>query len=502
MDEQPDQQPNAQPARHDEAIAFSIQVGSDHPMTVQPQTPQQPANVPTPLTPPAQTPTPDHPAISSSPLPQQVTGNSQPITPQPPAVPRQLSSLGRPFPLSLSLFVFLGSFALLAVVFVARVFLSGGDWSDGATAVGIAALALSVAALLVVLLRAAAGRRSLRFALLSLLLLVALAGTGTAGLVSSDSLHLVQAQAMEKNGQWSTAVAEYGLAGQQGPNAADIARVQNAWGDQLLQQGDYPGALTHFQIVLDDYPQSGAEVQRALTGQFLTYATWLKNDPSHVPYLDAITTFTNYASNAGCVSECKATLAEVAPQAYYLYGVLLLTQKRYPLAISEFDKLAAKYGSSTYASQGHAKAATAYLAYGQQQISKQDCTGAVRSYKTLVANYKGTPEATTAQAALNAPQNVTGKIVNAPTNPLPTVHLSKRMNFNTFFFSDEYSTSIDSKTGTFTFRLVAQGTYFISLSHPVSGGIEYYAWPADSNNTYYSFTVTPLCPMQLGEFIV
>ncbi|HEX5440583.1 MAG TPA: hypothetical protein VFW76_06845 [Ktedonobacterales bacterium] len=431
------------------------------------------------------------------PMPSQPSGSGRLIV----ISERSRGPLGKPFPLSVSLLVVVGSIVLLALIFGVRVLLLGGDWADGAAAVGTVALALAVVFGLIALLRAAVGRRSLTFALLTIVLVAGLAVSGVVGLVSSTPLHLAQAQAMEKSGQWAVAIREYGLSGQKGPDAPDIARVQNAWGQQLLQRGDYQGALTHFQSVLDDYQESGDAVPRAQMGQFQAYAAWMKQDASSVPYRDAITAFANFGSSPDCDSDCKTTLADVAPEAYYLYGAQLLQQKSYQLAITEFIKLESQYPSSAYASQGHAKAATAYLAYGQQQISGQQCSGAVTTYKTIVTSYKDTPEAKTAQNALNAPQDVTGFITGAPTKPSPTVHLSKHMNFNAFYFSDEYSTSLNATTGAFTFKLVAQGTYYLSTSRPVAGGTDYVAWWADDTRTsYFSFKVTPLCPVQLGSF--
>lgn len=410
---------------------------------------------------------------------------------------RSRGTLGKPFPFSVSLLVVVGSILLLALVFGVRVLFLGGDWADGAVAVGMVALALAVVFGLIALLRAAVGRRSLSFALLTVVLVAGLAVSGVVGLVGSAPLHLAQAQAMEKSGQWAVAVREYGLSGQKGPDAPDIARVQNAWGEQLLQRGDYRGALTHFQTVLDDYQTSGDAVQRAQMGQFQAYAAWMKKDASSVPYGDAITAFTNFKSSPGCDSACKATLADVTPEAYYLYGAQLLQQKSYQLAITEFTKLESQYAASSYASQGHAKAATAYLAYGQQQISGPQCSSAVSTYQTLVTSYKDTPEAKTAQDALNAPQNVTGVITSAPSNPSPTVHLSKHMNFNTYYYSNEYSTALNTTSGAFTFKLVAQGIYYISTSRPVSGATEYEAWTDSATNTFYAITVAPLCPVQV-----
>ncbi len=159
---------------------------------------------------------------------------------------RTRGPLGRPFPLPFSLLIVVGCIVLLAFIFAVRVRCSAVTWADGASAVGTVALVLAAVALLATLLRLAAGRRSVGFVIASLLLLVALAVTGGVGLVGSAPLHQVQAKAMESSGQWGLGDPRDGLTGQQGPNAPDIARVQNAWGEQLLQQQDYQDALTHF----------------------------------------------------------------------------------------------------------------------------------------------------------------------------------------------------------------------------------------------------------------
>jgi TolA-binding protein len=521
MEERPDQRANAQ---GDEPVAFSFQVGGDQPAPATPATPAASPSAPPPLTPaPSGPQMPQQaqqmyppPGVSGYPITPGAPGGAGPqfavgygherMPPLPPPPPVMMPSqtprrqprgpLGRPFPLPTTLLVALGALVALALVFGVRV-LFGGDWAEGASAVGIVALALAGVTVLVALLRVAAGRRSLVFALLTLVLLVALAGAGVAGLAGGTSLHLAQAKALEQSGQWGDAIRQYRLGGQKGPNAPDIARVQNAWGNQLLKQGNYQDALDHFQTVLDDYSESGTAVNQARQGEFLVFVAWMKEDPNHVPYREAVTTFVNFASSADCDSDCRTTIDAVAPQAYYLYGVQLLDQKNYQLAITEFTKLTSQYASSPYTTQAHGKAATAYLAYGQQQISGQNCSGAVTTYKTLVANYKDTPEAAKAQTALKAPQDVTGLITNAPKNPPPTVHLSKQMNFKTFFFSDEYTTSLNASTGAYTFKLVAQGTYYITTSRPVSDGVDYVAWRNEADTGFYSFTVTPLCTVKI-----
>jgi len=198
-----------------------------------------PAYVPPPLTPAPPIPStssapipsgpiPAGPAIPNAPGPQYLPGygytQMPPLPPMPPMPPmppqpsasgrlagissripeRSRSPLGKPFPFSVSLLVVVGSIVLLALVFGGRVLLLGGDWADGAAAVGIVALALAAVFGLIALLRAAVGRRSLSFALLTIVLVAGLAASGVVGLVGSAPLHLVQAQAMEKavSGAW------------------------------------------------------------------------------------------------------------------------------------------------------------------------------------------------------------------------------------------------------------------------------------------------------------
>ena len=520
----------------DDAAIFSLKLGGDQPgqegkapaaPASQPSRTSQPlASAPPPLTPAPITPTPATPSAPSQPsaapqfapyplpagnpatpaspsaqLSSQPSSQPQAQTPTSgsmyllaPLPPRRRGPLGRPFPLPLSALIVMTCAALLALAFGGRVLVLHGDWSEGAGAAGVVALLLAITVALGALLRLAAGRRTLGFVLLTVMLLVALTGAGVVGLARSDSLHSVQARAMEQNGQWSLAIHQYQLTGQKAPNAPDIARVYDAWGEQALQQGDYRGALTRFQTVLDDYDESGAAVARAQKGQFDTYVAWLKNDPSHLPYHDAIVVFTNYGANAGCDSSCQTTLADVAPQAHFLYGEQLLAQKQYATAITEFSRVTSEYKTSAYAKQAHAKAAEAYYAYGQQQISSQNCGSAATQYQTLAKDYKDTPEGAKARIALAAPQDVTGFINNAPSNPTPTVHLSQQVNVNTFFFSDEYSTSIDPKSGQFTFKHVAQGTYYITTSRSVPGSIEYAWWyETGGSSAIFTITVTPLC---------
>ncbi|MGH2516784.1 MAG: hypothetical protein ACRDHP_14115, partial [Ktedonobacterales bacterium] len=187
---------------------------------------------------------------------------------QPPS--RQRSPLARRFPFWLSLLLTVGTIVAAALVYVGNEVVLHGDWSSGARAAGIAALALAGATLLLLVVRLSMGRRGISTILLSLLLALVLAAGGAGGLAYANPLHGIQAQKLEQSGDWSGAIYEYELGGENAPNAVDVARVYDEWGEQTLQQKDYKSAAARFVMVITQYGQSGAPVDRAQTDLFNT----------------------------------------------------------------------------------------------------------------------------------------------------------------------------------------------------------------------------------------
>ncbi len=459
---------------------------------------QYPGYPPTPY--PYGPPTPTSPYGYPAPQSQPVAVATVPpwMPPAPPA--REPSGLGKPLPLVVTIIIGLAALLVPALAYVIRVLVLQGDWSAGAQLAGIvAAIGLGVA-FVAALVRLIAGRRAAVFFILTFLLLAILGSTSAGAVALSNPLHRAQAQNYESQRQWDAAIREYKLYGESGSNAPDIARVYDEWGEQLLAQQSYSDAVDRFLTVLTDYRDSTTAVARAHHGLYQTYIAWLKDSPDEVPYADAVTSLTTYATDPACDTTCKSDIATAAPQALYLYGTQLASDHRYAQAIAQFEKLLSDYAQSDYAPKAHTAAATAYYAEGQAALSQQSCADAVTAYKTLVSKYGDTPEAGKARSELAAPQDVTGSMTSMPTNPVPTAHLSRTMNFPKFQFSNDYSTTPNSK-GSFTFKHVKQGRYFFTTSRPVSGGIEYDVWYHGTNKTdYITVTVGPLCATDAGIF--
>jgi hypothetical protein len=418
-----------------------------------------------------------------------------------PPTPRGPNPLAKPFPLWLSALILAGSLVTVALVYFIAVLGARADWSGGAQAAGTVALLLSGAALIGLLVRVAVGRRAGSTIALGALLIIILAAAGGVSLATAPSLHAVQARQLEGSGQWQAAIAEFARSGEAQPDAPDIARVYVEWGEQLTAGHLYQQAIARFTTATTDYAESGDDLQsRAHTDIFTAYKQWIISNAGDVPYKDAIAALVAYRASADCDAACQQDEAAVEAQAHYQYGLQLEQQSQLADAIAQLETVQNQFKSSQFAAQAHTEAAKALLAYGQKQFGTS-CLDAISLYRKLASRYADTPEGKQAQSALAKPQDVHLTLTRFPTNPTPTAHLSKHMNFDAFYFSNEYTALVDPSTGDVTFRNVAQGTYFLSTSRPVAGGIEYVTWYADSSRTSnFSFPVGPLCPVDLGQF--
>ena len=409
---------------------------------------------------------------------------------------KQPSRLAQPFPFWLTLLLFAGPFVLLAFVYSAVEIVAHGDWSDGARAAGIAGIVLAGVALLVLVVRLISGRRAFVTVALGLLLVVVLAGAGAGGITFAAPLHGIEARSLEQSGQWPGAIREYQLAGEAGPNAPDVARVYDEWGEQSLAHGNYEQAAITFETAITTYAQSGVAYDRAQQDLFKTYTAWLQADPQTVPYPDAIAAFVAYRAAPSCDATCQSATQDAEAQARYLYGSQLAGQSQYNDAIKQFETVQVQFPKSQYAPQAHSAAATAYYSLGQQQLG-QTCTDAVPTYQTLAKKYGDTPEGRKAKAALAAPQRVTGKLINYPNNPVPAILLSRSADPTNFSFSRDYST-LPSASGSFIFGNVAQGSYNIATLR-MTQSQEEETWYQDGSNLY-TVHVGPLCPTDFGTY--
>jgi hypothetical protein len=381
----------------------------------------------------------------------------------------------------------IGVVALVLVggAYAVDVLVAHNDWAGGAQIAGFVAIALAVLAVVGLVSRLAAGRRASSTIGLGVLLAVVLAILGASGVAFSGPLHKAQAHSQESSGQWSAAIGEYGKAGEAAPNAPDIARVYDEWGERLLTNQDYKGALVQFDVVINQYGQSTTGVARANTDKFTTYSDWVKANKSDTPYADALAFFPTYGSSSACSSACQTNVQAIVAQAHFQYGQQLLAQQDYQNAFTQF---AAVDTQSSYAAQAHAGAAQALFS-SAEQVKTSACTTALPLYQQLASDYADTPQGQQAKSALAAPVPVSGQFfTSASSGSIQQVILAKTVNQSTGFESNDYQTSVDG-SGKFSFASVAQGTYNVLY---VSGGNLFIVTHA-SDHSFYTVTIGQLC---------
>lgn len=411
-------------------------------------------------------------------------GYPPPSSEQPP----KDNALTRPFAVGLTAAVGIGALALVGVAYAVDEVVAHDDWAGGARIAGFVAIVLAVLAGAGLVARIIAGRRASSTVGLGVLLAVALAVGGASGITFASPLHRAQASSQEGGGQWTAAIGEYGQAGEVAPNAPDIARIYDEWGEQLLKNQSYKDALAQFTIVTTQYQQSGAPVARANTDTFETYSAWVKANKSDTPYADALTFFQSYGSSSTCGSACQSNVQAVEAQAHFQYGQQYLAQQDYADAISQFETVTTQFAQSGYASQAHGAAAQALLSYGQQ-LKSSACSNALPIYQKLANQYSDTAQGRQAKIALAAPVPVSGQFfASASSGSIQTAILAKTVNPSSGYQSNDYQTSVDG-AGKFTFTSVAQGTYNVLY---MSGGSLFIVTHAN-DGSFYTVTVGQLC---------
>ena len=407
--------------------------------------------------------------------------------PQPaPPAPVKDNALTHPFSVGKMVAVAGGSVALIAIAYVASVLGAKKDWAGGAQIAGFVAIALAVVAVIGLVARIAAGRRASSTIGLGALLAVLLAVVGASGITFAAPLHRAQAHSQESSGQWSAAIGEYQKAGEAAPNAPDIARVYDEWGEQLLKNQSYKEALVQFNVVTTQYGQSAEGVARANTDIFDAYSAWVKANKSDTPYADALGFFQTYGSSSACSSACQTNVQAIAAQAHFQFGQQYLAQQDYPDAISQFETVTSQFAQSSFAGQAHAAAAQALLSYGAQ-LKSSACSNALPIYQKLASAYADTTQGQQAKHDLAAPVPVTGQFSGNEPAPITEAILAKTVNQSTGYQSNDYQASVDG-SGKFAFGSVAQGTYNVL---DMAGGNLYIVTNASGGN--FTVTVGQLC---------
>src|SRR5262245_34904788 len=141
-----------------------------------------------------------------------------------------------------------------------RTLVQHGDWSSGATGVGTTALLLGILTLLASLAWYFLRRRLISTLLIAAVVTGILLAAGSGLIAVAGSLHSTQARYSEDHGLWPDAIVEYAYTGEVAPNAPNLARVYNEWGEQQLRDHSYSAAVAHFNIVVTNYRESSAAV--------------------------------------------------------------------------------------------------------------------------------------------------------------------------------------------------------------------------------------------------
>jgi hypothetical protein len=355
-----------------------------------------------------------------------------------------------------------GIVALIAVVVTFGIVVFGlkRDWADSAWIAALVALTgaaiIFVAGIVILVLR--------RFQWLTLglsaLLLVALSVSGILALTGQLTIHWLQARALENNQQWQASIREYWLAGEQTPNASNVARVHLEWGEQLLRQGSYSDAVDQFNDALED-DTSSMIANRANKDLYRAFTAWLQVGPPD-DGLRAIATFLDtYLSNPLCESDCQHVTRPLAAQAIYLYGDARLKQDR-----------------------------------------NSFCSEIAADYQDLLSRYAGTEGAQRAGSALAAPVTFTAWIYNFPAKHIGSIaHLSRHVypeqSNNVSYISRDYAAPISAwgqDVVQAVFKGIPPGNYNFSFDFPPGSRYEFWYWyRSDQTFNPYSAVVPPLC---------
>lgn len=377
----------------------------------------------------------------------------------------------------LPVWVTIVSSIIVASVLVSLMFFIPPDWAAGLQISGIVALVLGLLVLTAFGIRAVLGMLAetnpyRKSQIINAIVLVGLLfGYGIVGVTSlgQDVAHNLQGHVLESRQQWQGAINEYQEAGQAAPNSTDLARTYTEWGQHLLKQPDYQGALNKFSAVITSYKGVTDQVKKqAQQGAIQAYQALGKQAIQQARYDVAVQQFSILLNQTYCDQACRASISPLEATAYFHLGEQKLAAQDYTAAANAFKHLTSDNNlkHSPEAKKVHGDYAKALLAEGKQALSTT-CASAVPIYQQLAQDFSDTPEGQTAAQALNGPVTVKGHFTSPvpPASTAPFVFLgtktfSAQPTFGEFTadFNSSPHTVIHSD-GTFLFTDVHPGSY-------------------------------------------
>ncbi|MFI5268666.1 MAG: hypothetical protein ACHQ7M_14930, partial [Chloroflexota bacterium] len=227
-----------------------------------------------------------------------------------------------------------GTIVLAAVL---GLLLTQGEWATGLAAAGIAALLVGGAYLVGTAVRFAAGAHKGGMLRLGLLAAIIFGLLGEAGISFNGMLHPAEAGVLATIGDYAGAVREYRLAGYQ-PSSPDLARAYIGRGNDLLHRGDYAGAASSYQVVVEDYASTGA-ARDAATGLLAAYDGWMSGSSigTSLPYATILRDLGAVSEASYCDTGCAGQAGRLAARAHLQYGQQLNDRVQYAQSITQFE---------------------------------------------------------------------------------------------------------------------------------------------------------------------
>jgi tetratricopeptide (TPR) repeat protein len=384
-----------------------------------------------------------------------------------------------------------GGILLLALAITAP------SWGDSSARIGFTALGISVGAASLIALVRRREHRWVRRRWLSLsasILVISLLG-----IFLAPFIHIAQAHLLERQGNYGRAIEEYKAGGEQGPDAQDIGRSYLEWGQANLSHLDYRQAVQHLTALAKDYNTTTAARQvREPLGKALL--GWGEDLFAQQQYEQAIQQFDTLRSQ---YNDTQAALqlqqSETEPAAYLFWGQNLQARQQFQDALAKFETLQKLFPASHYAAQAYTAAASDLYAWGQTLIQQQSFDDAVARYQQLITHYGDTPEATRAQHALSASQNVSGRLLLASGAPDARVIIRLSSSWTTgpngYLQGGAVFEAKTDANGAFTFTNIPVGTYLVDWQQ---GPTFTTLLHEGTYNPVYLADVKPLRPTNLG----
>lgn len=182
--------------------------------------------------------------------------------------------------------------------------------------------------------------------------------------------HYEYGQALSEAGKFDQAEPQFdaavtsGIAEWQTQANAGLAAMFLAWGTVLAQQQNYDTALSEYRRVAD-YDPAGLLKAQTAAAMATTYAAYAAQYAGKPDYPNAISWYQNLVKEFPDSPEAKLAVADTLPDTYYQAGLYYVSQKLYDQARDAMGKAVSDFPKSTWAAKASAALAAPQPLTGQ-----------------------------------------------------------------------------------------------------------------------------------------